>query len=101
VPNALIEPSLGRPLAGGARTATVELVEPGTLYADRITQMDLRVAKIISLGGARRLKVMLDAYNLFNGTGTTGINNRYGSRWQSPTQVLLARFVKLGAQFNF
>ena len=101
VPNALIEPSLGRPLAGGARTATVELVEPGTLYADRITQMDLRVAKIIRLGGAGQLKVMLDAYNLFNGTGTTGINNRYGSRWQSPTQVLLARFVKLGAQFNF
>ena len=77
------------------------MVEPGTLYADRLTQVDIRVAKIFSLGGAKRLKVMFDVYNLLNGTGTTSVNTQFGTNWQNPTQVLLARFVKLGAQYNF
>ena len=88
-------------LSGGASSTTVELVEPGTLYADRLTQVDIRVAKIFSLGGAKRLKVMLDVYNMLNGTGTNAVNTQFGSRWQNPTQVLLARFAKLGVQYNF
>ena len=101
VPNSMIEPSLGRPLAGGAQTATVELVEPGTLWADRFTQVDARVAKTFQLAGGPRLKVMFDAYNLFNSSAILGLNNTFGTGWQNVTQVMQARFVKLGAQLNF
>ena len=47
------------------------------------------------------LRVTFDAYNLLNSSVTTTINETFGSRWQSPTQVMLARFVKFGGQFTF
>ena len=47
VPNADVAPSLGRNLSGNAPNVTVNLVAPGTLYGDRINQLDVRVAKIL------------------------------------------------------
>ena len=41
VPNSQVVPSLGRDLAAGdAGTSTVQLVEPGTMYGDRLNQVD-------------------------------------------------------------
>ncbi len=50
--NAEVAPSLGRDLSAG-RTATVlvDLVPKGTMYGDRINQVDLRLAKTFRAGG--------------------------------------------------
>jgi hypothetical protein len=32
---------------------TVNLIEPGTLYGDRLNQLDLRVARILRFGSSR------------------------------------------------
>ena len=49
--NAEISPSLGRNLASGPNgTATVPLVAPGTLYGERLNQLDFRFSKNVRLG---------------------------------------------------
>ena len=48
-----VAPSLGRPLSGSAANVSVNLVEPGTLFGDRINQLDLRFAKVLTFGRTR------------------------------------------------
>jgi len=44
--------------------------------------------------------VGVDIYNALNGSSPTSLNNAFGT-WQQPTEVVLARFVKLNVQFDF
>src|SRR5207253_1380964 len=76
VPTALIAPSLGRPLAGGARTASVNIIPYGGLYADRLHQIDLRISKNIRVGRSR-VQPQVDLYNLFNANTVLAKNTAY------------------------
>jgi hypothetical protein len=100
VTNALIAPSLGRPLSGGTANVTVGLVAPGELYTERYNQLDLRVGKILRFGRTRTT-VNLDLYNVFNGNNVLTMNNTFGPAWQRPNSIMLARFAKVSAQFDF
>jgi hypothetical protein len=97
--NAEVAPSLGRPLSGGAANVTVNLVEPGTMYGDRLNQLDLRFGKLLRFGRTRTT-VSLDLYNALNGNTVLAMNNNFAA-WQRPTSILTARFVKLSAQVDF
>jgi hypothetical protein len=98
-PNAAVTPSLGRNLSGNAANATINLVAPGTLYGDRLNQLDVRIAKILHFGRTRAT-VNLDLYNALNANPVLTQNNNFGA-WQQPTSILLARFAKVSAQFDF
>jgi hypothetical protein len=99
--NAEIAPSLGRNLSAGANgTANVQLVPDGTLYGDRLNQVDFRVMKTFSVG-TTRLQTQFDIYNLFNGNPVIAQNNAFGSAWQRPTVIQVGRLVKFGMQLNF
>ena len=107
-PNAVIAPSLGRNLSNNAPTATVNLIEPGTLYGDRLNEIDLRFAKILRFGRTRT-NVGLDIYNIMNSAPVLTYNQTFvlptaanpkGS-WLTPTSVLQPRFFKISAQFDF
>ena len=106
VPNAQIAPSLGRDLAAcrGAAvcttTTTVQLIPPYSLFAERLNQVDFRVAKTFTVNRAR-IRGMVDLYNLFNASSVLILNNRYGPAWQQPFVILAGRFVKFGAQVDF
>ena len=100
VSGADIEPSLGRPLAGGRRTATVPLVAPQTLFADRVTRLDFRLSKIIT-AGRYRFQANFDAYNLTNSSVVRTLNSTYGSRWQRPNSIIDPRLIELGGQISF
>ena len=93
--------SLGRPLSGGRATQNINLVQPYSMYGDRINQFDVRVGKYFDMGDGPRLHLFLDAYNLTNSSTSTEINTVYGADWQKPTLFMLARFIKIGANFTF
>jgi hypothetical protein len=84
------------------------------MYTPRRTQVDLRVSKTFRLSGAgsQRLQVMADIFNAFNSNAAVGatsnageppaaINTTFGSAWLRPLNILQARYVKFGAQFQF
>jgi hypothetical protein len=102
VPSAVVQQSLGRPLAGGAATVRINLVQPGTLYADRINDVDFRVAKVFRLGRTRS-QIGIDLYNVLNNDIATGYNTTYvpGGAWLAPTAILPARYMKITAQIDF
>ena len=100
VPNAVVAPSLGRNLSGGAANVMVNLVEPGTMYSDRINQMDFRAARLLRFGRTRT-QLSLDIYNAFNSSAVQTYNQTYGAAWLTPTLVLPARFAKLSVQLDF
>jgi hypothetical protein len=97
--NAQVQGSLGRPLSAGAPNVTVNVVDPNTMYGERLTQLDLRLSKILRFSGTRTA-VNLDIYNVFNGNAIRSVNNNYNA-WQRPTNILDARLFKISGQFDF
>jgi hypothetical protein len=102
VPNAVAQQALGRPLSGGAQNVTVNLIPSGTVFNPRVNQFDFRLSKILRFGRTRT-QVSIDCYNCTNtDTGLT-FNQTFvpGGQWQVPTSVMVARFIKIGGQFDF
>jgi hypothetical protein len=101
--NAQVQPELGRPLAGNAQSTFVNVVEPGTLYGDRLNQVDLRVSKILRFGG-RRANVGVDFFNVLNTNAVYQYSTTYagnGATWLQPSSLVSARFAKLSVQVDF
>jgi hypothetical protein len=97
--NAIVSRSLGRNLAGGASNVPVALVAPGSLYGERMNQVDVRFGKILRFGGTRA-NVGVDVYNVLNSNAVLALNDAFAS-WQAPTEILNARFAKLVLQLDF
>jgi hypothetical protein len=98
-PNAAIVPSLGRSLSGGAANATVNLVEPGTMFGERVNQFDVRVSKILRFSGARTM-LNVDVFNALNANPVLTENANFAA-WRTPTEILTARFVRFSLQYDF
>jgi hypothetical protein len=98
-PNALVAPSLGRNLSGGASNVTVALVEPRSMYGQRRNQVDLRIGKIFHVGHVVATPTF-DVYNALNASPVTALSSAFAT-WQRPEDILQARFVKVGLQLAF
>jgi hypothetical protein len=99
---------LGRtPTGANATSVTVNLVEPGTLYGDRVNEFDIRIAKILRFGRTRT-NVGFDLYNILNSSPILSYQQAYSptiltgsGAWQAPTGVLQPRFWKFSVQVDF
>ena len=96
-----IVPSLGRPLSGGATTvASIPLVPPQTLFEDRVTRLDVRLAKSFQIDRFR-VQINIDAYNALNANSVRAVNSAYGGAWTRPQQILDPRLLQVGGQVSF
>lgn len=99
--NAEIAPTLRRNLAAGqTATVTLPITKPGTMYAKRWNQLDVRVSKIFQIGRTRVLG-NFDVFNVFNSAGVLAVNDRYGPLWQKPAGLVAPRLMRLGGQIDF
>jgi hypothetical protein len=87
-------PSLGRPFFAGQ--TTVNVVEPGTMWGDRLNQ----ISKLLNVG-ASRLDLNVDLYNAFNSDAILTQQNAFGATWQNALTLIQPRFVKLSARWDF
>ena len=99
---------LGRtPTGANATSVTVNLVEPGTLYGDRVNEFDIRLAKILKFGRTRT-NVGFDLYNILNSSPILSYQQAFSptittgsGAWLAPTGVLQPRFWKFSVQVDF
>jgi hypothetical protein len=95
--------TLGRAFTN-ATNKTINLVEPGTLYGDRLNQLDIRFGKLLR-AGPTRTSLNLDLYNAFNVSTVLAENATYSgtaiNQWRVPTTIVTARFAKISVQFDF
>jgi Carboxypeptidase regulatory-like domain len=101
--NAAIQAALGRPIAGGAATTTLNLAMLGQVYPDRLNTVDMRFTKILRFGRTRT-NVGIDLYNLFNANTGTTFNENFGtdgSTWLRPNAILNPRYVRFNATVDF
>ncbi|HUR32634.1 MAG TPA: carboxypeptidase regulatory-like domain-containing protein [Vicinamibacterales bacterium] len=104
VTSALITPVLGHGWTGSA-SKNIALMREGLDYGKQnLNQLDLRASKRFRVG-RYRIRGDFDLYNVFNSnwpyTVSTTFSTAATSQWLRPTNVLQARFFKLGAQIDF
>lgn len=104
--NAQVTPILGRALSEGA-SVPVNLIRPGSMFGDRLTQLDLRFSKTFRIRTVS-LQGLFDLYNLANASPVTQQSTTYGATTGAaqgsaflPTQVLSPRTVRAGVQMRF
>jgi hypothetical protein len=96
----IAETNLGRPLSSGLPIEFLNIVHPGELYGDRLTQTDLRLGKNLRYGRTKTL-VALDIFNLFNSNTPDVYQPTYGATYLNPLSITVGRFFKLSAQIDF
>ena len=96
--------ALGRALSGGGQLVSVNVVQPGTEYGDRLNQVDFRVSKILRFGN-RRANVGVDLFNLFNTNAVYAyfqtLNTGTPATYLQPASLVSARFAKVSVQIDF
>lgn len=93
--------TLGRNLAGGARTATVPLVAPNTMFEDRRTRLDLRFTKLLQVTSRLRVQANVDIYNVANASGIQQVTPTYSPRWLLPQNIIEPRVVQFSGRVTF
>jgi hypothetical protein len=105
--NAEIRESLGRNLAACGvqvvctQRATVPLIVPQTEFDERLTRLDIRMAKRFNLSPRMRLQANVNVYNLFNGSAISTLNTNYGPVWLQPTLMQDGRMLQFSTTLNF
>ena len=102
------DPDIGRALnvGGASEYVNVGLIEPGTEYEDSTSNLQLRFTKDMAIGD-RRLRVFMNASNIFNTLQITSRNRFFGGGQMlsddffRPITITPGRTITLGMQATF
>jgi hypothetical protein len=115
VPNLVVQQTLNRLPANGLAngTTTVNLNLPAQTYGERVTQVDMRFAKILRFG-RMRADVGIDLYNVFNTSDQTAYLQTYdyatnggatsavtSDNYLRPTAIVSPRFARFNVRVDF
>lgn len=102
MPAAEVARYLGRAPSGNVPNVTINLIEPGSEYGDRINQLDFRFAKNFKFGSTRSM-FSVDLYNSLNANPVISYNNSFtpNGQWLQPNSILNGRLVRFSVDFNF
>jgi carboxypeptidase family protein len=102
MPAADVARFLGRPPSGNVTNVTFNLIEPGSMYGDRVNQLDLRVAKNLRFGSTRSM-VSVDLYNVMNASAILTYNQNFvpNGTWLQANSVLTGRLARISVDFSF
>jgi len=80
----------------------VNLLQPGTVYGERINQVDMRFGKILNVGSTRA-NIAVDLLNLFNANTPTSYQQIYGdgTQYLQPLSILNPRFARFNVTVDF
>ena len=95
-PNGLVIPGLTE------AQLVVPLQSPGTRFLERMNQVDLRIGKRFDVRQLR-FSTQVDVFNLLNANTVEAVRSfNYGvAGFDTPSQILQARLVKVSASFTF
>jgi hypothetical protein len=104
--------SLGRTFGSGQPVEFLNIVQPGAMYGNRLSAVDLRVSKVLKFAILKESKVHVnfDVYNVFNANTTEVYQRSYSapaaagaprSTYLDPLSIMSARYFKFGTQFDF
>ena len=85
-------------LTQGAITLTVE--PQGTFFYDRVTLVDLRFAKSVTVGKTK-IEGLFDVFNVNNSPAVLSRNNQTGASFGAVLTTVNPRIARLGARWTF
>jgi carboxypeptidase family protein len=92
--------TLGRAFTGAPAGRGFNLGPAGTIFTERLNQIDLRFAKIFRINSTKSA-INFDLYNVTNSNSVLTENATFGPAYRTPQSILLPRLFKISAQFDF
>ena len=81
-------------------SVNVRLNEPGTIYNDRVNQLDFAISKSFRVGRAD-FRPEIDLFNMLNANPVTAQTNTFGPSLNNATAILPPRLIRIGITTKF
>ena len=81
-------------------SVNVRLNEPGTIYNDRVNQLDFAISKSFRVGRAD-FRPEIDLFNMLNANPVTAQTNTFGPSLNNATAILPPRLIRIGVVAKF
>ena len=91
----------GVPLTGGISSITVNLIDPTTTFYDYVYTNDISVSRTFRVGARARIRGFLEIFNALNNSTIFTRNETFGAQFYNPVDLVNARRLQVGAQFDF